>query len=301
MLRSTWFSLITPLLSVSLASCGVNLSEYQRFANAGKSYASAIDGLLATSGNLFVEANSVGLLDNDLQDPVKDKLAYADANKNVDAWLKLIGQAQQHTDLLRRYFVALENLAGSDNTRKSRETTEKIFVQLNSVGALIRPSILTSPLVGEEASKAYSKIPELIISNKIKGDLRSEIQARKDAIYKELVTQELTQKLLSRQIRKNLVLIQSSKDRLTVKKEYIDPLPVSNPQRWIDQRSAIRRLTLSIEGLDAASDASIKFKEAFVELVDDRLTIANANALLDDVDALLKTLSDLQTATGSRQ
>lgn len=300
-LRSTCNSLIIPLLSLSLASCGANLSEFQRFANAGKSYAGAMDGLLATSGNLFVEANSVGLLDNDLQDPAKDKLAYADANKNVDAWLLLIGQVRLHTDLLRRYFVALENLARSDNPRKSRETTEKIYAQLNSVGVLIRPSLFASPLVSEEAGKAYSKIPEFIISNKIKGELRSEIQARKEAIFIELVTQELTQKLLSRQIKKNLVLIQSSKDRLTVKKEFVDPVPISNPQRWIDQRSAIRRLTLSIEGLDTASDASIKFKEAFVELVDDRLTIARANALLDEVDALLKTVSDLQATTSSKE
>jgi hypothetical protein len=288
-LRSEWSSLIIPLLSLCLASCGANLSEYKRFANAGKTYASAMDALL------------VGLLDNDLQNPAKDKLAYADANNNVDTWLKLTGLAQQHTDLLRRYFVALENLAASDNPRKSRETTERIFAQLNSVGTLIRPSLLTNPLVSDEAGKTYSRIPEFIISNKIKGELRSEIQARKEAIYKELVTQELTQKLLSRQIRKNLVSIQSSKDRLTVKKEYVSPVPISNPQRWIDQRSAIRRLTLSIAGLEAASDASIKFKEAFVELVDDRLTISRANALLDEVDALLKTVSDLQTATGHKE
>ena len=185
--------------------------------------------------------------------------------------------------------------------QKSRETTEKIFVQLNTVGALIQPSLLANPLVSEEASKAYSTIPELIIANKIRGDLRAEIETRKEAIFKELVTQDLTQKLLSRQIRKNLVLIQAIKDRRTVKKEYVAPVPVLSPQAWIDQRSAIRRMTLSIDALDTASDASQKFKEAFVELVDDRLTIARANALLDDVEALLKTVKDLQTSTAPKE
>lgn len=181
------------------------------------------------------------------------------------------------------------------------EASEKIFVQLNAVGALIQPNLLTNPLVSEEASKAYAKLPELIISEKIKGDLRAEIQARKDAIFKELVTQELAQTLLSRQIKKNLILIQAIKDRRTVKKEYVAPLPISNPQAWIDQRSAIRRLSLSIDALDTASDASKKFKEAFVELVDNRLTIAKANALLDDVETLLKTVKNLQTSTATKE
>jgi hypothetical protein len=300
-LRSIREPLIISLISLTITSCGATLAEYQRFANAGKSYAGAMDGLLATSGNLFVEANSEALIDNDLQDPAKDRLAYADANGNVDSWLKLVGQARKHTDLLKRYFIALENLATSDAPQKSREATEKIFVQLNTVGALLQPSLLANPLVSEEASKAYSTIPELIIATKIRGDLRAEIEARKEAIFKELLTQELTQKLLGRQIRKNLILIQAIKDRRTVKKEYIAPVPVLSPQAWIDQRSAIRRMTLSIDALDTASDASQKFKEAFVELVDDRLTIARANSLLDDVEALLKTVKDLQTSTAPKE
>jgi len=60
-------------------------------------------------------------------------------------------------------------------------------------------------------------------------------------------------------------------------------------------------MTLSIDALDTASGASQKFKEAFVELVDDRLTIARANALLDDVEALLKTVKDLQTSTAPKE
>jgi hypothetical protein len=300
-LRSIGKPLIITLISITISSCGASLAEYQRFANAGKSYAVAMDGLLATSGNLFVEANSEALIDNDLQDPAKDRLAYADANANVDAWLKLVGQARQHTDLLKRYFIALENLATSDSPQKSREATEKIFVQLNTVGALMQPSLLANPLVSEEASKAYSTIPKLIIANKIRGNLRAEIETRKEAIFKELVTQDLIQKLLSRQIRKNLVLIQAIKDRRTVKKEYVATVPVLSPQAWIDQRSAIRRMTLSIDALDTASDASQRFKEAFVELVDDRLTIARANALLDDVEALLKTVKDLQTSTSPKE
>lgn len=256
-----------------------------------------MDALLATSGDLFVEANSERLLDNDLQEPARDSLNYAEANANVDEWLTLIGRARRHTDLLKRYFVALENLATTDAPQRSREVAERIFVQLNQVGGLIEPKLLTNPLISEQAGQAYAKLPQLIISQKIKGDLRDEIQARKEAIYKELVTQELAQALLERQIKKNLVLIQSTRDRRTVKKEYVAMTPIANPQAWIDQRRAIRRLTLSLDALDAASDASRKLKQAFVELVEDRLTLARANALLDDVDSLLKTVKDIQTST----
>jgi hypothetical protein len=48
-------SIIT-IIGTSLVACGASLEEYQKFATAGKEYAVALDSLLVTSGNYFVDA-----------------------------------------------------------------------------------------------------------------------------------------------------------------------------------------------------------------------------------------------------
>jgi heterodisulfide reductase subunit B len=67
---------IIAIIGTSLVGCGASLEEYQKFATAGKEYASALDSLLVTSGNYFVDANSEILLRSDLQEPNEDTINY---------------------------------------------------------------------------------------------------------------------------------------------------------------------------------------------------------------------------------
>lgn len=283
-------SIIT-IIGTSLVACGAaSLEEYQKFATAGKEYASALDSLLVTSGNYFVDANSEILLRSDLQEPNEDTVNYNQVTKLDDKWLILIGRMRQHNDLLKRYFLALENLANSDAPEQAKQATERIFTQLNSVGT----SIQGSPLVSDKVGSALSAIPQIILSQKIKGALREELEQRKEAIYRELALQDLVLKLLTTQLQKNLQIIRDSKDNRTTLPPYASPAPISNPDTWIEKRRNIRTMTLSIEALNNANQASEEFKEAFELLLEDKFTIARANALLSDIESLLKVAEDLK-------
>jgi hypothetical protein len=234
--------------------------------------------------------NSEILLSSDLQELNEDTTNYRKITEKDDKWLVLIGRMRQHSDLLKRYFLALENLANSDAPEQAKQATERIFTQLNGVGT----SIQGSPLVSEKVGSALSTIPQIILSQKIKGALREELERRKEAIYRELILQDLVLKLLTTQLQNNLLIIRDSKDNRTTLPPYVSPVPISNPDTWIEKRRNIRTMTLSIEALNNANQASEEFKEAFELLLEDKFTIAHANALLSDIESLLKIAEDLK-------
>ena len=107
--------------------------------------------------------------------------------------------------------------------------------------------------------------------------------------------------LLTIQLQKNLRIIRDSKDNRTVLPTYAMPVPINNPDTWIEQRRNIRTMTLSIEALNNATQASEEFKEAFELLLEDKFTIASANALLSNIESLLKIAEDLKKANNPPQ
>lgn len=128
------------LIGTSLVACKASLEEYRKFATSGQKYAVALDTLLVTSGNYFVDADSEILLRSDLQDPETDKKNYSQITTVDEEWLVLVARMRQHTDLLKRYFVALETLATSDTPERAEKATEKIVQQLNDVSVAIQSS-----------------------------------------------------------------------------------------------------------------------------------------------------------------
>jgi hypothetical protein len=286
-------ALIITAIGASLVACRASLEEYQKFATAGKEYTSALDSLLVISGNYFVDANSETLLRSDLQEPEEDAKNYSQITKLDDEWLVLIGRMRQHNNLLKRYFVALENLATSDAPEQAKSATEKIFNQLNSVST----DIQGSPIVSAKLGSALSTIPKIILSRKIKGALREELEQRKEAIYRELTIQDLVLKLLTIQLQKNLKIIRDSQDNRSILPPYASTNPIDNPDEWIEKRRNIRTMTLSIEALNNANQASEDFKESFQLLLEDKFTVGRANALLSDVESLINIAETIKKGT----
>lgn len=146
-----------------------------------------------------------------------------------------------------------------------------------------------------------SPIPKIILSEKIRGALREELEQRKKIIFRELTIQEYVIKVLTTQLRKNLKIIRDNQDNRLVLPPYADTSPISNPDKWIAQRRGIRTMTLSIEALNNASQASEEFKEAFQSLLEGKFTIGRANAFLSDIDSLLSVAEELKEQTNKQE
>ena len=256
-------SIIT-VMGTILVACGASLEEYQKFAKSGQEYATALDSLLVISGDYFVDASSENLIANDLQDQDRDSSNYAETTKEDDEWLTLIAEMRQHNHLLKEYFFALEDLATSTAPQEARKATDNIFKQLNSISNIIQ----ANPRVG---SIPVPSISEIILSQKIKGELRKELEARKEAIYREIAIQEALLKLLTSQIKTDLKDIQNLKDERSVLPAFAAEQPIEKPDDWIIRRRQIRTMTLSVQGLDDATKATESFKESFKLLLEDRL------------------------------
>ncbi|WP_334937133.1 hypothetical protein [Nostoc sp.] len=286
---------IISFIGASLVACGASLREYKKFANAGQEYAAALDTLLVTSGNYAVDANSEKLLRNRVEDTVKDRELeneqnYIKITKQDKQWLMLIGRMRQHTDLLQRYFIALENLATSDAPTQAQEVTEDIFTQLNNVST----NIQGNPLVSDRIGSALSEIPKMILSNKIKGALRKELEQRKETIYRELAIQESVLELLTIQLQSSLTTIQENQEDRLLLRPYTATDSISEADEWIEKRRNILTMTLSIEALNNASESAKDFKEAFKLLLEDKFTIARANELLSDINSLVNVAEEIK-------
>lgn len=287
------------LIGASLAACDAPLEEYQKFATAGKEYAEALDTLLVTSGNYFIDAQSEQLLRNDSELTSLEDLnkSYLDSNKNADEWLRLIEQMRQHTDLIEQYFISLENLATSNTPAQAQQATDRIFNELN----LVSTNIQGEPLVSQPISSALSQVTQIILSEKIEGALREELEQRKEAIYQELAIQESVLQFLTIQLQSDLNIIQSSQDHRLLLQPYIASEPINNSDEWIKKRRNIRTMKTSLEALNDASQSSRKFKQSFRLLLKDDLTVERANALLSDIDSLLDIAEELKKATNQPQ
>ncbi len=187
---------------------------------------------------------------------------------------------------VKRIF-ALEDLATSNAPQEARKATDNIFKQLNGISN----SIQANPRVG---SIPVPSIPEIILSQKIKGELRKELEARKEAIYREIALQEALLKLLTSQIKTDLKDIQNLKDERSVLPAFAAEQPIEKPDDWIIRRRQIRTMTLSVQGLDDATKATESFKESFKLLLEDRFTIGRANALLSEIESLINVSEDLK-------
>ncbi len=282
-------SFLLTLTGFSLFACSaVSLAEYQTFAQSGQEYVSAIDDLLIISGDYFVDANSENLIANDLQEPDLDSSNYADITRQDDEWLILIAQIRKHNQLLKQYFFALENLATSNAPQEARKATDNIFQQLNGVSDKIQANPLVFGIIPP------STIPEIILNEKIKGELRKELELRKDAIYRELEIQEALLALLTSQIKTDLKDIQNLQDERSVLPPFASPQPLEKPDEWILERRKIRTMTLSVEGLDDATQATKSLKESFKLLLENKFTIGRANVLLSEVESVINITENLK-------
>ncbi len=302
------------LIGASLAACDASLEEYQKFATAGKEYAEALDTLLVTSGNYFVDAQSEKLLRNDSSEKLllndsedaksrkfnedEDLLdSYEEFNDNAEEWLRLIEQMRQHTDLIEQYFMSLENLATSNTPAQAQQATDKIFNQLNRVSTKIKGD----PLVSKPIGSALSQVTQIILSEKIEGALREELEQRKEAIYQELTLQESVLQFLNSQLKKDLEFIRDNQEERWLLQPYIAPGPITNSDEWIEKRRNFLTTKTSLEALDNASQSSQKLRESFQLLLEDKFTKERANTLLSDTNSLLDVAEELKKATNKPQ
>ncbi len=282
------------LVSVILfAGCTKSRKEFANLAQAGTTYAVALDNLLVATGNIAIDTNSERLLQDDaLSNQTIEQ--YRKISNEDEKLLETIKQLRQHVQLLSRYFGLLYELGTSDAPDRAQKAigneTTGVVGNLNKVGSQLRGSGLVTGGVAD----AVGPITNVIVSGLIRKALKDELNARKDTIQQELLLQEQLLKVLSERITADLTITQTTREQRLV----IDPLTsstaITNPDGWITNRRSVLTMKLTAEQLKTASDDVKKLREAFEDLASGKLTLDRVNSLLTDFDALLTITEKLK-------
>jgi hypothetical protein len=280
-------------LGLAASSCA-SRGTYSEFAQAGETYAGALDRLLLASGNLAVDSNSWQIINSD---GIRnyDARRYEAQSAPVEARLKIIGRLRAHARLLGAYFGRLRALAASDAPERVGEGLAGIATALNGLGTTLRAEAASGaePLVRNP--EIFQEVGRLAVSFFVRGALRSELEQRQELIRKELRTQEILLARLAKIIEDEDQIVREGR----LKRLVIDPLtkpgPVEKPDQWVEVRRTILTSgpVLAAE-LSDASKAATKLREAFEALVQGKLSAADIVSLAKDLEALIAVVKTLE-------
>lgn len=283
---------LAPILGLLLTSCGASIAEYQKFAAAGKEYYGAVELLADSFKDIIIESSSEKLLRNDTQnEPVEVALYTRVADDEAQA-IDLLAGLKLHSRLLKRYFLALENLATSDAPDRAQAATNSIVEELTGISA----QLSSNPwVIAEEKKAGISAIPALALKYKIKGALGSELLNRKDTIYRELLLQEYTIKAINSIIASELDNIRENRENRSIYLPYISETPIDNKDGWVKKRVEIKALPVTIQALTSVENTATKLREAYTELLSDDLTLTRARILLTEVEEFADVVNKIKS------
>lgn len=271
--------ILLTFFSACMAGCA-STTQYAQFAQAGSLYATAVDQLLITAGNTKIDATSESLLQDD-----------ALSNQTVDSYEKLssvdrerlaiIRRLRTHAQLLARYFGLFNELATSDAPQRAQQEVGAVVTSLNTIGQKLRGSdLVANPDV-------FKAVTQVAVGLKIRGIARKELTERKETIQVELTTQEVLLKALSGSIEKDLKIATQSMEQRLVIQPLIAVAPIAKPDQWVADRRKVLTAQETVAELDTASDAAQRLREAFEDLVQDKLNLQQLNTILADLESLL--------------
>lgn len=307
MARIKIYRLIATVVVLAIWAMGcASTSEFAKFAQAGSTYALAMDGLLVASGNMAIDANSERLLDykNDLhvnylkkadqlsqrqkEQKLKEMLTelgnkYSEISSDDQKRLKLVGELRDHAALLKKYFDFLNRIATSDAPAQIQSKTSDVLKELFELGDKLRVSDLLP--ARDKAELVLSAFSKVAVSFAIRGVLREELE-NNNVIQRELATQEKLLKALSASLQHHLNVIRNQQE-LRVKNLYVNPTPISNQEDWISKRRRLLTMPTTVTELETAGSAAGQVNQAYKDLVSGKITMARLNALIAEVEDIL--------------
>jgi hypothetical protein len=292
------FFIFTVFITVIGSGCGKSPREVARFAKAGTTYTLAMDNLLVRAGDLQVDANSEAILYADVrradrEEYLKQYRALTDADIER---LKVINQLRTHTKLLAHYFELLYELSTTDAPDRTATAIEGTVKNLNEFGTSLR----TVPTIDENVTKVISGLTKFVVTAKIRAALNRELEARKDVILKEIITQEELLNYLSEDIKQNLMVVGKTREKRLV----IDPLLADEPismedrEKWKANRKAAITAIKTIDDLKTANKAVKKLREAYESLFSGKLNIEKINDALADFEIIISSAEAIKNLTG---
>lgn len=288
---------LLPVLVLGLAVAGCALptdtARLDEVARAGIAYADKIPPLLDRAFELTVGVDSGALVKARRELPEERRRRMLDEfDAAMAGRLAEHAAAKRHNAFLRSYFVVLRTLLEPDGPKGIGSDTKRLTAALGKLSPRLKKArmgdVSVSGLVEPAASIAVASFRS--------GVLRRELEARGEAIERELALQEALVTALARQIRADREVLSALFRNDEVLKPYVSAARL--PRTWPARRLRSLRDTGDVEAARAAEQAIRSLRNAYVEALEGRLDAARAAELATTVEGFVELVSRLGAGAG---
>jgi hypothetical protein len=278
---------------VGVAGCGTTqtVQEADSLAAAGIAFADAVPAVLDESFVLSVTAASLVLAQGRADVPAavrSQQLQSQDAL--LTERLSILRDLKRHALLLRSYFVALRGISQTDAASGISAETENLVARL----ADLRPEIAAAQIGGTPVNDLIQPAVDLAVGAYQNAILTRELEARGEAIEREIEVQRAVLAAIRDQMIADRELQIQVEERNPLFFQYFDEGPL--PDDWADRRIAALRRVVEVQSYDAAEQAATSLHQSWIAFVENRLDPATLALLLRDVDDMLTLVETLQAS-----
>ncbi len=280
-------------LAATGCAASTDTARLDGVARAGIAYADKIPPLLDRAFELTVGVDSGALvkarrtLPEDERRRVLDEFDAAMAGR-----LQEYAAAKRHNALLRSYFVALRTLLKPDGPRGIGNAAKQLTVELGKLSPRLKKARMGDVSVSGLVEPAAS----IVVASFKSEALRRELEARGQAIERELALQEALVAALAHQIRADREVLSALFRNDEVLKPYVSAARL--PKTWPARRLRSLRDTADVEAARAAEQAIRSLRNAYVEALEGRLDAVRAADLATTVEGFVELALRLGTGAG---
>jgi len=280
------------ILFLLLYGCATTaqLANFESFAETGVEYADTLDSLLSKTSESAVEINSLKLLNSRELAPISEA-NFDEQDKVIKEYLREIASLRKHISLLKEYFQALSKLATSDQSDAFRVEIERSVDVLQKFSEKLQD---TSLIENKEAQKrVVGGLGELIVKKVKLTLLQKELKKRKGVIAEILLVHEGMLAAIADELKDKEQMIAHSRYDNEVKIPFLesgDEWTEEQKKSWVKKRMELIRETWVVEELNSAVRAARNLRLAWVKLLENKLTIQDIDAILDDLQSIIAIL-----------
>ena len=296
LIKTSRYALTLLMIGVVLLTGCPSTKQSVKFAEAGTTYAAALDSLLVATQTIVIDSNSEQILE-DRTDAIRRHRPipnYERVSKGDEELIKTIGQLRVHTQLLARYFGLLYELGTSDSPERAEaaigDEKKGLIGSINKVSNQLRGSSL---ITGAVATVSGS-ITNLIVKASIRKALKDELEERGPMIQRELRLQETLFKALSTRITQSLEVSKQVRERRLIVDPYESTTAVVKPEDWIANRRSLLTQKLTADQLEKAGDAIKDLRRAYADLGSNKASLARFDTIIAEFETLLTIAEKLK-------
>lgn len=288
-----WSNLAAFAVILLILTAGCAEKQYAALGQAGTAYGAAMDNLLLATAKLRINANSEKILKlrRDFMEASQGQLTdqdkavimkqYKEYNELDTSLLMTIEKLRKQTKLLTSYFSALNELASSDAPERARDAATGLATSINNFSEAL---LLQFPQIKANVAGMVTK---LVVSAMINAQLRQVLEATKMQVGTALAVQQEVLDLLSKMVAKDINDIKKAQ----AQRYLLEPLESSHnlakPDEWAEKRLKILTMPMTVDEMQAASQAAGKLLKAYKRILQGELDSAEVNSLLTYMEGMV--------------